>query len=154
MDSVLSPEELKAYKQRLEEWRPPKEFIKIVDELMSKVGGSRFFTDTGLAFGRDAWVGKKLASVCEADAVRLCPGLWPDYEERDDRVIAQFEITEAGIPGRRRGDEYKSASCTPQLKFDPGANWIARAEQVPGALLKASEAKAKKGYPPTDLSSI
>ena len=61
--ALLSQEELGAQKAILSHWQSPDEFVRSVDELMSKVGSVQFFTDTDAAFGRDGWVASKLSSA-------------------------------------------------------------------------------------------
>lgn len=148
---MLARGELESYKATLSEWRSPEEFIRIVDDLMGKVGGLQFFTDTRIGFGRDAWVAAKLSSAFHPEAVRLGPDRWPDCETCTRGHVEQYEITEADVPGRKRGDEYKTAAGrspdAPKLESDPVENWVVRADQVPAALEVAAELKAKKGYP-------
>jgi hypothetical protein len=145
---MLTRDELEHYKSRLSEWSPPDEFVRIGRELKDRVRPLQFFTDPIAAFGRDAWVATRLATVSNADAVRLGPDRWPDYEEQKGSIIHQYEITEADLEGRRRGDEYKAeADKEPAWEFDPIEKQIARAEQAAPALRRAAEAKATKGYP-------
>jgi hypothetical protein len=144
---MLTREELQQYKATLSEWLPPERFGHIVDGLMEQVGGVQFFTDTRIGFGRDASVAAKLALALVPEAMRLGPDRWPDCEMRNGDLLVQYEITEADVPGRKRGDEYKEASKGSIPKFDPVEDWVARAEQAPIALQSASKAKANKRYP-------
>jgi len=148
MRDPISAEALEDYKSRLSRWLAPADFIRTAEQLRTAVSGYQYFNDPKAAFARDAWIAARLASVSASSDVRL-GSVWPDYEERSDGAIVQFEITEADIPGRRRGDEYKTMSVTPHWTMDPGEDWIARAEQAPTALRTAAEAKARKGYPPS-----
>ena len=61
-------------------------------------------------------------------------------------MVETFEMTEADVPERRRGQEYKEAAKQRCPKDDPVENWVARADKVPEALKLAAEKKAKKGY--------
>lgn len=149
---ALSRAQLEYYRNQLSNWQAPQDFICVADELRAKLGDVQFHTDPVASnLGRNAWVATRLACVSLADAVRLGRDQWPDYEARIGQTIQQYEITEADMPGRRRGDEYKSLAARsaegPILKPDPVENWIARAEQAPIALRLAAKAKAKKGYP-------
>jgi hypothetical protein len=146
---MLTRTELESYKATLGQWQSPEDFIRIVGELMDEVGSLQFFTDAQIGFGRDAWVAAKLASTFGPDSVRLGPDRWPDCEMRIEGDVRQFEMTEADIPDRRRGDEYKAAAANPLdgPKLDPVEDWIARAEQAPNALQFAAKEKARKGYP-------
>jgi hypothetical protein len=148
MKPIVSKEELEGHRSDLCKWRSPAEFVRVVDELMSKVGSLQFFTDTKAAFGRDAWVAARLASVFEADEVRLGPDRWPDFETRANGTLRQYEITEADLEKRRRGDEYREAGPqgTSEWKMDPVENWIERAEEAPSAIQRVAIAKARKGY--------
>jgi hypothetical protein len=148
---TITGEELEFQKKVLCKWQRPTEFVRVVDELMSKIGSFQFFTDSKAAFGRDAWVASKLASVCCADAVRLGPDRWPDFEMRADGVVQQYEIKEADLPGRRRGDEYRATGPTgsSQWKMGPVEDWAARAAQAPDAIRRAAIRKTKKGYSPS-----
>ena len=132
-------------------WQSPADFIAMVDELMSRMGGYQFFAHTKAASERDAWVAAKLASSLSGEAVRLGPDEWPDFEIRGEGRVRQYEITEADIPGRRRGDEYKAAgrAGSSQWEMDLVENWVARAMQAPGAIRQDAIGKANKGYPPS-----
>ena len=81
---ILTISELKIARASLCQWQSPADFIAMVDELMSRMGGYQFFTDTKAAFGRDAWVAAKLASGLSGEAVRLGPDEWPDFEMRGE----------------------------------------------------------------------
>lgn len=129
----------------MSQWQAPAKFEQRVDELRCKAGPFQFFNDPHIAFGRDAFVAGKTATAITADAVRLCPDAWPDFELRSGGGdVQQYEVREADVEDRRRGDEYRAASSEPQ--FD---DWVARVGHVPDALRRAAAAKAGKGYPKT-----
>lgn len=148
--SFVPAQELRALRSKFECWQSPQEFLRRNERLTHSLTSVQFFNDSRSAFARDAWVGARLASVSTADAVRLCPDEWPDYEERGADGVAQYEITEADMSGRRRGDEYKQAEGRGfPMEDDPVEDWIKRAESVPAALRTAANKKALKGYPIT-----
>jgi hypothetical protein len=134
--------ELEEWKAWFSQWQAPAEFAQHVDELRCKAGPSQFFNDPHIAFGRDAFVAAKTATALAVDAVRLCPDTWPDFELRFGGDVRQYEVREADVEDRRRGDEYKATSSEPQ--FD---DWAARVCRVPTALRRAAAAKASKHYP-------
>jgi len=135
--------ELEEWKASLSQWHAPAEFVKCVDELKLKAGPCQFFNDPNIAFGRDAFVAGKSAAALAVDAVRLCQDTWPDFELRCGGVdVQQYEVREADVEDRRRGDEYRAASREPQID-----DWAARVCHVPGALRRAAAAKAGKRYP-------
>ena len=146
----LSPAQLRSFKLSLSQWQSAGAFVERTNELMDSIGAVQFFNDGSLAFARDASVGARLASVSKADEVRLCHGAWPDYEERFGTSVEQYEITEALMPGRRRGEEWKQAEADGfPLTHDPGERWVERARAAPRAVHSAALKKAVKRYPPT-----
>ncbi|MCK1618043.1 hypothetical protein IVA96_15600 [Bradyrhizobium sp. 159] len=56
----------------------------------------------------------------------------------------QFEVTEADMDGRRRGDEIDLHALEP----DPVENWQRRFEAIPAALNRVVAKKVSKDYPP------
>ena len=114
--------ELEEWKASLSQWQAPAEFVKCVDELKLKAGPCQFFSDPNIAFGRDAFVAGKSAAALAVDAVRLCPDTWPDFELRCDGDVHQYEVSEADLEDRRRGDEYK-ATRPPHRPRMPSARY-------------------------------
>ena len=147
----VPPQELRRFEEALSRWQSPAEFILLTKQTIDKLGSVQFFNDGRLPFARDAWVAARIASATTADKVRLCPDQWPDYEERSAATgTVQYEITEADLPGRHRGSEYRKAEQEGfPLEHDPVENWVARANQAPQALSEAARLKAGRGYPPT-----
>ena len=140
----VSAQELEDWRERLSEWQEPERFVAAVEQLRRLLGITQYFTDPRVGFALDAWVGARLASITEASEVRLGVPPWPDYEERFSRSSkVEFEITEADIEGRRRGDEYKTVS--EGWRFVSIEDLIAKAEQAPAALLRPPKQKQRKG---------
>jgi hypothetical protein len=69
-----------------------------------------------------AWIAAKLAAALTPDDVRLGANP-PDCELRTAGIIQPFEIAEAHIQGRRRGEEYRVAAANPtKWRFDRGVD--------------------------------
>jgi hypothetical protein len=149
--SRLEKAEIRHTSAWLSNWRTPSEAQAYVDALTEQVGDVDFFTQAGLDFIRDAWLAASFGLARNADAVRLVAGEWPDCELRFGERVEQYEITEADVPGRRRGDQYRERDRRrgPSgilVEPDPVENWIKRAEQAPSALRLAAEKKLGKRY--------
>lgn len=140
--------ELQAYRSSLSEWNVPKRFIEIADELTDRIPALQTFSPDG-SFARDAWIAARFVSASTADAIRLIADRWPDFETSTRGVIQGYEVTEADILNRRRGNEYK-ALVRSGLDFDLSTRteeyWVARAEQAPSALKHAAWLKVQKRY--------
>src|SRR5207249_4187366 len=91
----------------------------------------------------------RIATALGAKQVRLCPGERPDFELMFDEETWQYEVTEADMPGRRRGDE----STTPVVEFDPVEDWRKRFEAIPVSLKSVVGKKLEKNYNP-DISLV
>jgi len=144
----MPPADLKVWEAALRKWQSPSTFIATTEKLMPLLTSIQFFNDGRLSFARDAWVGAHLASITSAGMVRLVPDQWPDYEERHPTQTVQYEITQADLPGRKIGAEYKAAvKAGSPAEEDPVEHWAARAALIPDALRRAAHDKANKGYP-------
>lgn len=114
---------------------------------LSEIVGYNFFCQAGLEFARDAWVAATVASILRESAVRLVAAEYPDCEMRTDGATRTFEITEADLPGRRRGDEYRALIDGPRgIIHDSEETVRDRANAIPSILADASSRKASKGY--------
>jgi len=139
----MSAETLDSHLQWMSQWRPPGDMNEYVHELMNSVGSKALFNKSGTTFILEAWIAGHFANVVGATTVRLIDDQWPDFELRLNENLIRFETTEADVPGRKRGDEYRQS---PQMMEDPVEDWIARAEAVPGALKTAVRKKKAKLY--------
>jgi hypothetical protein len=131
---------LEGWKAELSRWTEPKRYRARTDEICLSIDRKTFFSQGGLAFLRDAWVADALAS----DAVRLVPAEKPDFEIHRGGAVEQFEITEADMDGRRRGDE----PDVPHLQPDPVEKWRKRFEAIAPALDRVVTKKLAKEYAP------
>ncbi len=128
-------------------WRSPDHMLRYVDELTDAIGSVDFFTQAGLAFLREAWAAAKFSVACNATAVRLILDEWPDFEIEVNNSVEVFELTEADLPERKRGEEYRSASDAGfPVEDDPVEEWAERANLVPQAITAAVLKKARKKY--------
>lgn len=148
----VPPEQLRRLRVALERWQSPKEFVCLLEETTDQIDSPQYFNDSRAQFALDAWVAARVAMVTEADEVRLCPDEWPDYEERTQGEVAQYEITEADRPGRKRGAEYKGLSSetdASDLRHVSDEEWENRTATALAALQDRAKNKATKCYPRT-----
>jgi len=109
-----------------------------------------FFLQSGLAFIRDAYTAAKFAKQRGAQSVRLCAGTRPDFEMTLDGITQLFEVTEADLPGRTRGKEYRDAlGQPPKLVHVEQLEMFQNACAIPGALEDRATLKAGKSYDPS-----
>ncbi len=146
--SRLTKEEIARHKSWLTQWHEPSEVLRYL-EAVNRTVGRYFLIQAGLAFLRDAWAAATLANIQKASAVRLVADEWPDFELRLGENVEPFEVTEADMPGRKRGQEYQEAEITvgPDgviVEDDPVEEWILRAEAAPTALQLAAQRKVNK----------
>lgn len=114
---------------------------------MEKLGCVDLFTQPGIEFVREAWVSGKFGIARQASAIRLVEGEWPDLELKVDGKIEAFELVEADLPQRRRGQEYKQrAAQGGDAQHYPIEEWQAAAAQAPSAVRTAANKKAGKKY--------
>jgi hypothetical protein len=111
---------------------------------MDYVGSIDLFNQAGIDFLLEAQAAAEFAQSRRASMVRLVADVWPDFEIEREGTIEPFEITEADLPGRKRGREYREVNH--RIKDDPVENWTKRADQVPAALHLAAARKAEKRY--------
>lgn len=146
----LTNEEIERHQNWLSEWHSPAEMLAYVREVNEQTG-RYFLIQAGLAFLRDAWSAATFGNIRGASLIRLVDGEWPDFELRFVDSVEPFECTEADVPGRKRGQEFRAAEeqAGPDglyLEDDPVEDWIARAETAPEALRIAAERKTSKRY--------
>lgn len=143
----LTKQQIAQHQEWLCCWHAPDHMLKYVDKLIDTIGSVDFFTQAGLAFLRDAWAGAKFGVAREATAVRLVGGEWPDFEIEVNNAVELFEFTEADLPERKRGEEYRAASDAGfPIEDDPVEDWEERAKLVPQALMIAVSKKTWKQY--------
>lgn len=140
----LTRQEAENLLHQLASWQTPGDMRQLVDTEISKIGSETLFNQGGLAFIRDAWIAAEFAVIRKAEKVRLMSDNWPDFELMIDGQAVAFEAVEADDPDRRRGHEYKKGLNG--IQDDPVEDWIARAEQAPVWIEKASRKKADKKY--------
>ena len=146
----LTPEKIEQHQEWLSEWHSPTEVLAYVGDV-NEFLGRYLFIQAGLAFLRDAWSSATFGHIRGASTIRLIEGEWPDAELRFNDSVEPIECTEADVPGRRRGEEYREAEDKAgpyglYVEDDPVENWIARAETAPEALRLAAEKKVAKTY--------
>ncbi|KCZ93514.1 hypothetical protein [Hyphomonas johnsonii] len=144
-----TPNELKAAHAALQLWMTPDEMEARFD-VLSAVSGEYFFIQGGLQFIRDSHIAATFGKARRANRVRLCGGERPDFEIEVGNVTQLYEATEADLPGRRRGDEYKASLGKPNtLIHVENAEINANIAAVPGALRARALGKAGGGYDPS-----
>lgn len=127
----------------LQQWMSPADMAAQFDAL-SAITGDLLFEHGENGFIRDAYIAAGFASARGASRVRLADDP-PDFEIELDGVTHKFEATEADIPGRRRGKEYKDARGKPPEARLVGQDVInAGIAAVPVALRAAAEGKVAK----------
>jgi hypothetical protein len=141
----LTAVEVKNWERRFQNFMTPAAMLALEAQLADIVG-EYFFLQTGLQFAREAHVAGHVGRLRKAARVRLVPKTRPDCEMIVRGRLERFEITEADLPGRRRGDEYRETIERPI--DDPVEAVLARAKLAPRMLQTASERKARGDYAP------
>lgn len=118
---------------------------------MNSMSGEDLFNQPGIEFIREGWAAATFGIAREADSVRLVAATvrWPDFEIRLNQRVESWEFTEADVPGRRRGQEYRDdplMTGDKALGLDHTENYMARAERAPEAIRARCMAKAAKRY--------
>ena len=147
----LTRAQIQQHRSAYEQWQSPEELLSRSEGLMSSMSGEDFFNQPGIDFIREGLAAATFGKAREADAVRLVAKTdhWPDFEIRLNGMVEAWEITEADVPGRRRGDEYRDdplMAGDKALGLDHAENYIARAERAPDAIRARCLAKAAKRY--------
>lgn len=144
----LTANELRTAQADLRQWMTLDEMAARFDAL-SAISGDYFFIQGGLQFIRDAHIAATFAKSRAARRVRLCAGNRPDFEIDGADGTRLFEATEADLPGRRRGDEYRATLGKPDTMVHvENAEINANIAAVPGALTARAVGKAGGGYDP------
>jgi hypothetical protein len=144
----MTAAEVEESRRELSRWQSPDDFTAKVDALDEKIKSSELFNIPQLGFFRDAWVLASFARHKPARKVRLAGPReeWPDGQVELLGKILNVEITEADVPGRRRGDEYKTEGV---LQSDGTVlDWASRSRLIPELLKQAIERKARRKYAP------
>lgn len=129
----------------LKQWQSPEAMAERFAAI-SAIPGEYFFVHAGHEFIRDAYIAAEFAKARGASRVRLSDDP-PDFEIEVDGVVEKFEATEADIPGRKRGDEYRAELENPQHTELVAQEVInAGIAAVPVALRAAAELKAAKAF--------
>lgn len=131
-------------------WHEIGAFAGALEEHRASVGSAEYFNNPRHQWLRDAWIAHTFARHTGAARLRLAGnGDWPDFcVELDDGRRISCEATEADLPDRRRGNEYKVWQQNGyKPRHDPEADWRKRRDAIPVALDRAVVAKLAKGYP-------
>jgi hypothetical protein len=145
---------LEAWRNELSTWADSSTFRSRIDQIMQspELGGA-MFRQAGLTFLRDAWVAARVATLVSAGRVRLCAGERPDFELQFDNETRQFEVTEADMPGRKRGDECwhdpvvkESAVSGPVVEYEPEESSATHFEAISESLKSVIAKKLDKKY--------
>jgi hypothetical protein len=146
----LTRQELHQARNDLQQWMMPEDMDQRV-EALSAISDEYFFIQADLEFIRDAHTAADFAKARQAQRVRLYAGQRPDFElDLGGGATQLFEITEADLPGRKRGDEYRATLGEPaKWEHVEQEEMIANAAAIPGALKDVSDKKAAGGYEPS-----
>ena len=155
----LTSEQKIEYRTWLEQWHNPAEMLDYSESIQINMsqdsnGVSKdLFNQAGTNFVLEAHAAARFASIRKASEVRLVSQNKPDFQTKIGGEIESWELTEADIRDRKRGDEYRLASelaanGEPLLEDDPVEDWYERADQIPDILKERSHSKAQKQYPP------
>ena len=155
----LTDQEKTKHRVWLETWRSPaamKDHVeKVMDYMASDTYGisKALFNQAGVDFILEAFAAARFSAIRGAVAVRLIPDPRPDFEVRTHQGQEAWELTEADVPGRRRGQEYSEAVARVDAGFsavedDSVENWHARADHAAPSILRLAVKKAGKSYTP------
>jgi hypothetical protein len=140
----IDTETLDAWKRELSVASKPDRYRARVEEIHQTIGAETFFNQGGIEFLRDAWVASLVAIALAAETVRLWEGERPDFEAVIDGKARRFEVTEADMPGRRRGDEYRGSLGG--TEDDPVSEWRRRFDAIDPSVRAVVEKKLTKEY--------
>jgi hypothetical protein len=129
-----------------EGWRSPLEFEHRYREVRSVVTPNFQFNRHEAKWLLEAWLLSKFGRLKGVSKIKLNRSDPPDGFVIIGDMQIPIEMTETLEPGRVRGREYRPG--TPDIEFDPGENWIARANKIPMALQKQIQKKQQKQYSP------
>lgn len=142
----LSEAEKVAVRSQLSQWATPEDLIVTVDRIMDRIGSATLFNQAGLEMLRDGFIAGHFARSTAAEAVRLVPDTWPDFQVRYScGQVEAFEAVQADRPGRALGLEYRSKGGD-QIEDDPVEAWHERAAAASDWLKAAVSKKLSKRY--------
>ena len=136
----------------LHAWLPPKDFREALDRLEA-AQGDHLLTDPRAGFYRDAFCAELFATLVGADQVRLVAEERPDFQISVAGSELAFEVTEADMPGRKRGQEVQErrkrrVPGEPFVEDFPYEDWLTP-EQAGVALRAAADKKDRSVYDPS-----
>lgn len=159
----LTGAERKAWEARLREPLSTAPFGEALDALTDRLGHWALVQNSPF---RDAYTAHRFARLQGAATVRLGADP-PDFHLTGVAGCDTFEVVETYPEGRRRSDEYRALALAEDKRAelgadaltdeekalfavipDPEEDWGPRANTAASLLARASNAKAKKGYPP------
>lgn len=140
----LAAEEIDAARVRLAQWQSAEAFSKDVKALCNRCLSPDYFLQPQLKFLHDAYVIAKFARKRGVDEVCLAPcnEVWPDGYVKIQNRTFNVEVTSTH-GDRKLGEEYRHVKG---WQFDPGENWVARADSIPKYLDEAIRNKVGKNY--------
>ena len=136
----------------LHAWLSPKDFREALDRLEA-AQGDYLLTDPRAGFYRDAFCAELFATLVGADLVRLVDGERPDFQISVAGSELEFEVTEADMPGRKRGQEVQErrkrrVPGEPFVEDFSYEDWLTP-EQAGVALRAAADKKDRSVYDPS-----
>ncbi len=138
----MTPSELNT---ELGTYRPPKEFLRIVQPEIEKVTSDEFFRRPKYKLLQEAWILEKFGTQIGAESIRMELENWPDAYAIIDGTKFPIEITEAINPGRRRADEYANWKDG-EVRMDPIEEWKTRVITSIQAVKNVIQKKLAKNY--------
>jgi hypothetical protein len=140
----LTAEEIDAARVRLAEWQSAEAFSKDVKALCNRCRSPDYFLQPQLKFLHDAYVIAKFARKRSVNEVCLAPRneVWPDGHVKIQNSTFNVEVTSTH-GDRKLGEEYRHVTG---WQFDPGENWVARADSIPKYLDETIRNKVGKNY--------
>jgi hypothetical protein len=135
------------------DWRTPKTLARVLSGMRRSYSAEALFTAPTLnKRHREIWAAVTFCEAASARKVRMTrdDSLGSDFEvmQRDGSIV-RLQFTEAMMPDRRRGDEYRErARSAEDNTHDPFGDWYFRRQHIRSALEKEIINKAAKNYPP------
>lgn len=133
------------------EWRTPRTLSRVLSGMRRSYPSETIFcTPTLNRFHRELWAAVVFCNATSSRKVRMTTddALASDFDVlQRDGTILPVQFTEAMMPGRRRGDQYKALAGRKEVVTpDPFDNWYFRRQHIPDALAKSINKKAEKDY--------
>ena len=140
----LKKDEIAKLKECFAQWKTPLAMRASAEAEMDSTGDKTLFSQAGLEFIREAKLAGDFGVVRKAEKIRLVSASRPDFTLCINGKVECFEAVEVDDPGRRRGDEYKTAGVA---AGNGGVeDWKRNAEQVHYWLRRACEKKKQNRY--------